>query len=101
MGYDANLVRLLYDAAAQNASFSKVTFFTTSLSPLAVIGYYPQSAMLQHHGVQLTLSPDAVRLVGCLNHSCCLDEKSIPPDPPFITPGASVVTIEMMSEGLL
>lgn len=88
-GYDQQLVELLYQAAARNASFSRVTFFTTSLSQLAVLGYYPKNTALQHHGVQFTLRSDS--------H-----------DIPFVRQGqgenltgARVVTVEMMANGLL
>lgn len=88
-GYDQQLVELLYQAAARNASFSRVTFFTTSLTQLAVLGYYPKNTALQHHGVQFTLKPDS-------------------PDMPFLRQeqgedltGARVVTVEMMVNGLL
>jgi hypothetical protein len=88
-GYDQQLVELLYQAAERNASFSRVTFFTTSLTQLAVLGYYPKNTALQHHGVQFTLRSDS-------------------PDMPFLQQmkgedltGARVVTVEMMANGLL
>lgn len=87
-GYDMELVSLLYRLAERNASFTKVTFFTTSLTQLAVLGYYPQSTALQHHGVQLTLSPDSTRIPYKRYAS---GEAA----------GASVLTLEMMANGLL
>eukprot|EP00928_Gymnodinium_smaydae_P038514 TRINITY_DN26552_c0_g5_i1.p1 TRINITY_DN26552_c0_g5~~TRINITY_DN26552_c0_g5_i1.p1 ORF type:complete len:707 (-),score=172.85 TRINITY_DN26552_c0_g5_i1:60-2180(-) len=90
-GYDPDLVSMLYALDALNGSFAKVTFFTTSLTHLAFLGWYPQSAALQHHGVQLTLHNSSSKLMG----------KRSSEDGGFAEAGARVLTLEMMSEGLL
>lgn len=84
-GYDAQLVNLLLDLAARSGTFSKVTFFTTTLTQLAVLGYYPNIPGWQHHGVQLMLSDDSGDMQ--------LDIEG--------TPGARVLVLEMMADGLL
>eukprot|EP00448_Togula_jolla_P003102 CAMPEP_0170598660 /NCGR_PEP_ID=MMETSP0224-20130122/16367_1 /TAXON_ID=285029 /ORGANISM="Togula jolla, Strain CCCM 725" /LENGTH=668 /DNA_ID=CAMNT_0010923229 /DNA_START=53 /DNA_END=2059 /DNA_ORIENTATION=- len=87
-GYDAELVAQLYSLAAQNASFTRATFFTTSLTQLALLGWYPQSTALQHHGVQLVLQNSSAHLP--FKHN----EAGSPSK-------AKVLTLEMMVEGLV
>lgn len=89
-GYDPVLVQLLYELASGNATFAKATFYTTSLTHLAILGWYPQSTALQHHGVQFTLKDGSVGMSGKL-----MNESKLSAD------GARVLTVEMMSEGLL
>mmetsp|Transcript_46408 Transcript_46408/g.105287 ORF Transcript_46408/g.105287 Transcript_46408/m.105287 type:complete len:635 (+) Transcript_46408:56-1960(+) len=79
-GYDAELVALLYGLAGQNVSFSSVSYFTTSLSQLALLGVYPEDAALQHHGVQFVLPAEAQSISNGTGR---------------------VLTVEMMVEGLL
>jgi len=77
-------VDLLYGLSARSISFGRATFYTTSLTHLALLGWYPRDASLQHHGVQLTL----------LDASSSITTADGPPR-------ARVLTMEMMSEGLL
>lgn len=88
--YDEDLVQLLYSLAAQNISFGKATFYTTSLSQLAILGFYPQDHALQHHGVQLTLKENFTGMPTQLGSK--IGEA---------TSGARVLTLEMMTQGLL
>lgn len=84
--YDPALVELLYALAAGNGSFSKATFYTTSLTQLAILGWYPQSTALQHHGVQFTLKHGSPGMTTKRMHQ---------------SQEARVLTMEMVSEGLL
>lgn len=88
--YDERLVSMLYELEARNASFTRVTFFTTQLQYLALLGWNPKHAALQHHGVQLTLEANASlpSVEGPVYGTGSVD-----------TP--RVLTLEMMSEGLL
>jgi hypothetical protein len=84
--YDATLVRLLYELDVQKARFSRVTFFSTTLTQLALIGVHPASAKYQHWGIEFTLAVDS-------------------PGLPRLRDGmgrdARVLSVEMMSQGLL
>lgn len=70
----------------QNARFQRVTFRTTTLTQLAAIGVQPSSVHYQHWGVELTLAPDSPGLP--LLRDVTRQE-------------ARVLSVEMMSEGLL
>jgi len=88
-GYDAELVQLLYRLSAENVTFSNVTYFTTSLTQLALVGYYPKSTAWQHHGIQFIVGPNSPQIPG--QHSGTR----------IMAKAAKVLTIEMVMEGLL
>lgn len=90
-GYDADLVDVLSALASANASFGRVTFFTTSLTQLAALGWQPRSIALQHHGVQLTLRDE----VPAMPWRRPFEESGV------ASSSARVLTVEMMAEGLL
>jgi len=85
--YDMRVTDVLYKLAQKNLTFTRATFFTTQLSQLRALGYNPGDPSMQHQGVQLTMASG---------------DMEVPEGGDSFFPShASVLTLEMVTSGLL